>query len=99
MSEIPRNHSSNGKLLTFRKSAMASGAALAGALARGDLRGVGNAAHKLKSGASSIGAARLVRRCEDLETAAAAGQFDIVAGSARQFEADLQAVLDWLEYR
>lgn len=76
-------------LRAFCKSAGQSGAALAGALADGDLRGVADAAHKLKSGALSIGAAQLGRRCDELQVAAQAGRQDAVADLMRLI-ADVQ---------
>jgi PAS domain S-box-containing protein len=86
-------------LRAFRDSAAGSGAALARACATGDLRGVADAAHKLKSGARSIGALPLGQRCEKIEAAAEGGLREAVAALAPLFQADLQAVFDFLEGR
>jgi PAS domain S-box-containing protein len=84
-------------LRAFRDSAAGSGAALARACSVDDLRAVADAAHKLKSGARSIGALPLAERCEELEVAAESGLREAVATLAPLFQADLQAVFDTLE--
>jgi signal transduction histidine kinase/CheY-like chemotaxis protein len=84
-------------LRVFRDSAIESGDQLAQACATGDLRAAGDAAHKLKSGARSIGALPLSERCAALEVAAESGQGDVLAGLLPLFQQDLQAVLHALQ--
>jgi PAS domain S-box-containing protein len=70
---------------------------LAQAFAKGDLRGVADVAHKLKSGARSIGALQLGERCSELEAAAGAGQNDTASTLLALLANDLRSVIRILE--
>ena len=80
-------------LRAFCDSASETGVALRQAFSIGDLRGVADGAHKLKSGARSIGALPLGERCAELEAAAAARQEDAVATQFGLLENELRAVM------
>jgi CheY-like chemotaxis protein/HPt (histidine-containing phosphotransfer) domain-containing protein len=84
-------------LRAFRTSATQSKSELSRAGADGDLRAVADTAHKLKSGAFSIGAQQLGERCSELEAAAESGMLSAVATLLSLLEADLRAVLESLE--
>jgi HPt (histidine-containing phosphotransfer) domain-containing protein len=57
---------------------------------------VAEAAHKLKSGANSIGARRLAALCEAMEEAANAGSVEQMSALVYQFDAELNDVLRFL---
>jgi PAS domain S-box-containing protein len=86
-------------LRAFRDSATTSSTELAGAFACGDLRGMADAAHRLKSGAFSIGAQQLGQHCADLEEAAEARDQAAVAELVPLVESDLRDVFRDLEQR
>ena len=67
------------------------------AVAKGDLRAVADVAHRLKSGAGSIGALKLRERCTALELAAEAVQRSQVAALLASLLADLHEVSQALE--
>lgn len=62
-------------------------------LASGDTVLVGEAVHKLKSGASSIGARRLATLCEAMEKAASTHSVEQMSVLVSQFDAELNDVL------
>ena len=85
-------------LRAFRASAAESSEALTKAVEAGDLRGVADVAHRLKSGAASIGALRLSERCRALELAAEAARHDLMQALLASFLAEEHAVARALGY-
>ena len=67
------------------------------ALARGDVRAAGHAAHSLKSSSRNLGAARLGRTCEKLELAGRAGVGDGAQALCDEIEAEFDRVRPLLE--
>jgi CheY-like chemotaxis protein/HPt (histidine-containing phosphotransfer) domain-containing protein len=86
-------------LQAFRRSAARASAAMAQGLADGSAKAVSDAAHMLKSGALSIGARPLGNLCVDIEKTAEAGRVDALSLLVPRFEAELAAVLCFLDSR
>lgn len=76
---------------SFTRNAPATLAAVAQALDRGDVPEVGKAAHKLASGALTVGLGVLARLAKQADTAARNGDGDTALEAARQFPAAFAA--------
>ena len=86
-------------LNTFRATSQRSCREIAAAAAGGSAPAAVNPAHKLKSGAFSIGAQRLGRLCAQLEEASIAGRVAVLTELAARIEHELTAVLACLDSR
>jgi HPt (histidine-containing phosphotransfer) domain-containing protein len=84
-------------LSVFRKSTRGTAEAMARAHASGEIRTMCDLAHKLKSGALSIGAARLGQVCAEIEDAAAGPDTEKLRLLAAAFDLELQAVQRYLD--
>jgi HPt (histidine-containing phosphotransfer) domain-containing protein len=84
-------------LQAFLASVLPSAAALRQAVGAAEAREAAAWAHKMKSGARAIGASHLGTLCADMEAAAAAGRADLLTGLLPAFEAELQAVRDFID--
>jgi CheY-like chemotaxis protein len=76
---------------SFSRNAPATLAAVAQALDRGDVPEVGKAAHKLASGALTVGLGVLARLAKQADSAARKGDGDTALAAARQFPAAFAA--------
>lgn len=81
----------------FRMSAARCGDAIRDAVGSGNIKAVVDAAHTLKSGARSIGAARLGTICEDMETSADTGRRADLVRQIADFEREVTDVLRHLD--
>jgi HPt (histidine-containing phosphotransfer) domain-containing protein len=79
-------------LATFRDSSERFSNELQTAILAGTVAAAREIAHKLKSGAFSVGATRLGKLCERIEDVAAAGQSELLADLRTDLEAELLAV-------
>ena len=86
-------------LHAYRESAALSSAELAQAITAGSGAAAGNAAHKLKSAARSIGALRPGELCARIEQAAEARKADQLKVLLPRFEAESAAVFHFLDSR
>jgi two-component system sensor histidine kinase/response regulator len=80
---------------TYRETSLPIGAEIRAAFARGDAPALARAAHKLKSSSAQIGALRVAKQCERLETA---GRSDALEG-AHAMVAALEGELELLRAR
>jgi len=76
---------------SFSRNAPDTLAAVTDAMERGDVAGVGKAAHKLASGALTVGLTVLGRLAKQADSAAKRGDADTVLQAARQFHAAFAA--------
>jgi PAS domain S-box-containing protein len=79
-------------LATFRDTSERFSNELQTAILAGSVAAAREIAHKLKSGALSVGARQLGKICERIEDVAAAGQSELLADLRTDFEAELLAV-------
>ena len=87
-------------LAAFRANTARSAAELAQAQAGGAVQAVGDIAHKLKSAARAIGAARLGQVCADIEEAATSSpRSTALGGLMATFDRELRAVHQFLDTR
>ncbi len=83
----------------FRESAALSSDALRQGVAAGSGQSVGDAAHKLKSAARSIGALRLGDLCAQIEEVAGGRKTGKLTALLPLFQAESEAVLRFLDSR
>ncbi len=81
----------------FRANAMETAAALKATCNNGQFARAGATAHKLKSSAFSVGAVNLGNLCADIERSGKAGDIDAVTDLLRLFEAEMTAVIKYLD--
>ena len=86
-------------LEAFRANTARSAQELAAAHAGGADQGVADIAHKLKSAARAIGAARLGQICADIEEAAACSRSAVLGPLIAAFDSELCAVHEFLDRR
>jgi CheY-like chemotaxis protein len=82
---------------TFRDTSERFSKELHTAMLTGSVAAAREVAHKLKSGALSVGATRLGKLCEQIEDVAAAGQSELLAELRTDFEAEFLAVRRYLD--
>jgi HPt (histidine-containing phosphotransfer) domain-containing protein len=87
-------------LQAFRANTANSALDIAQAHAAGEVQAVADIAHKLKSAARAIGAARLGQLCADMETAATSSPRSAALGALMAaFDSELRAVHHFLDTR
>ncbi len=86
-------------LETFRRGALQASKVLHDAVVAGSVQVVADTTHKLKSGARTIGAMRLGQICAEIEQLAATGRVDAIAAALPSCQAEMDAVLGFLEDR
>lgn len=84
-------------LESFRTSAANSRDQMEQGARTGQVQAVSVAAHRLKSGARSIGAQRLGQICEEIEAASEHGELEALTVLLALFQVELSAVLRFLE--
>lgn len=81
----------------FRVFAVKTAAEVQAALDNGDAAAIGALMHKFKSSARSVGALKLGDVCTDIEQAGKAGRSEALADLMRRFEAEMDAVHNFLD--
>jgi len=84
-------------LQDFRSSATQIASEMKSAYAAGQAAQMGALAHKLKSSARSVGALGLGELCAAIEQAGKAGQIEVLAALLPHFEAEMAAVVEYLD--
>jgi len=84
-------------LQDFRSSATRIAAEMKAAYATRQAAQVSALAHKLKSSARSVGALALGELCADIEQAGKIGQIEVLAALLPRFEAEIAAIIDYLD--
>jgi HPt (histidine-containing phosphotransfer) domain-containing protein len=81
---------------SFAEVSVAGITAVHDAFERRDGEAMWRAAHKLRSGATAIGAKRVAARCAAIEKAGRAATFVTIAGHVGRLEVEVSVALAWL---